>query len=345
MDSNNVVWAINPDVLYRINGDTVTQFNQYNSVLQGYYSGLTVDSHNNKWISTSHAMVKYNDTVWTVYDVSEYPWVGFATAISADKSGNMLMGRVDNGLVKFNGSETTLYDNAFFGSQNSQIRMIVVDKNNDVWLDYEGSSLSRRLCRLHNDSLEWFADNINLPSLSGGLKAVDKEGNLWIESSEGLMKYDWNEWTLYNSTNTRLLNDQVHGFLIDRNNNKWVGSSCYMAKFNEDDLIISLPEVPSAKQGPVFTIFPNPNASQSLHVNVGVNMGRVGMHGSGRSGDVIEVSITDMSGRLQLKKQLQANEIYSGGSFAIDISGLRGGVYLIEFRGPGVREVHKMVKM
>jgi ligand-binding sensor domain-containing protein len=53
--------------------------------------------------------------------------------------------------------------------------------------------------------------------------AVDKEGNLWIGSDDGLIKYDGNAFTLYNKKNSGFTTKTVH-VLHYANNVLWIGT-------------------------------------------------------------------------------------------------------------------------
>ena len=54
--------------------------------------------------------------------------------------------------------------------------------------------------------------------------AVDKNDNVWIGGSGGLLKYEGNKFTLYNSKNTAMPEDVAWTVAVDSKNNIWVAS-------------------------------------------------------------------------------------------------------------------------
>jgi ligand-binding sensor domain-containing protein len=63
--------------------------------------------------------------------------------------------------------------------------------------------------------------------------AIDKEGILWIGTSGGgLVKFNGNDWTVYNSSNSGLLYDKVNTVAVDINGNIWAGSEKGLSKFD-----------------------------------------------------------------------------------------------------------------
>ncbi len=54
--------------------------------------------------------------------------------------------------------------------------------------------------------------------------AVDKNDNVWVGGTEGLLKYDGKKFTLYNSRNTAMPEDVVWNIAVDSKNNIWLAS-------------------------------------------------------------------------------------------------------------------------
>lgn len=327
VDSNNVVWTLTFDCLYRVDEDSIIKFTQYNSVLRNTFLHIVVDKYNNKWINTSNQIVRFNDTAWTVYDISNYSTSG-ALSLATDHTGNIWMGIYQLGLVKFNGTTWTEYGNDIFNDDWPEIRNIIVDKEDNLWLDYTGRYIEPQICKFDGVNLEWFDDNINLPQKGSGLQAIDKYGNIWYGSTSGLAKYDWDRWTFYNEENTRLLNSTVNRFYIDSEENKWISSGCYLAKFNED-ILYSEPEINSIKENSKFSIYPNPVNTNNLNINV-----------NERLFTNTQVTIIDMLGQIRYQKELAVNS-----DFTIDISSLSSGLYVMRFIQNGRAEIHKFLKL
>ena len=73
---------------------------------------------------------------------------------------------------------------------------------------------------------------INFPS------AIDRLGNKWAVVSDGLVYYDGNNFTFFDSSNSGLPDDRISCIAIDDSNNKWIGTSKGLVKYNDSDWII-----------------------------------------------------------------------------------------------------------
>jgi ligand-binding sensor domain-containing protein len=72
--------------------------------------------------------------------------------------------------------------------------------------------------------------------------AIDGQGNKWIgvyyDSAsrryigEGLVKFDGVNWTVYNTSNSGLPDNDVNAIAIDGQGNKWIGTDRGLAKFD-----------------------------------------------------------------------------------------------------------------
>lgn len=330
VDTNNIVWATVYSAyggVYRIKGDSITKFDEFNSVVPSFSEDIIVDKQNNKWILSDWKILRYNDTTWTVFDYSEYPLLKLPNSIACDNNGNIWVGVHQSGMVKYDGHNWTHYDDSFFGNEYSEVNKIIVDKENNLWIDYSHGTIEPKLCKFDGSNLTWFDSNINLPRKGHGLMAVEENGDIWYHSENGLFKYDGSEWIDYSSENTRFLNNQCWEFFIDSRNIKWISSDCYIAEFNEDSLYH---EDYKFKQtiNPKFTIYPNPLTSQSLNI---------------RTNDIIlgdiEVSIYNVSGELLYKSSFSDKS-----DFTIDLANIKGFLLFIQFNENGKTEIHKLIK-
>jgi ligand-binding sensor domain-containing protein len=54
--------------------------------------------------------------------------------------------------------------------------------------------------------------------------AIDGQGNKWIGTRGGLVKFDGVNWTVYNTSNSGLPDNYVRAIAIDGQGNKWIGT-------------------------------------------------------------------------------------------------------------------------
>jgi ligand-binding sensor domain-containing protein len=61
---------------------------------------------------------------------------------------------------------------------------------------------------------------------------VDDQGNIWIGTLYGLVKYDGTDWTVYNSQNSGMPDDWPNVLAIDSQNSIWIGGDTGLIKFD-----------------------------------------------------------------------------------------------------------------
>lgn len=65
--------------------------------------------------------------------------------------------------------------------------------------------------------------NSNIPALPVDMD-FDEDNEAWMATSEGLLHYDRENFTLYNSSNSPMLVNQVNGIAVDSDGDKWIGT-------------------------------------------------------------------------------------------------------------------------
>ncbi|MBI5726798.1 MAG: hypothetical protein HY965_03025, partial [Ignavibacteriales bacterium] len=136
-EEGNYIWAgINKDLvrLNKITGEKIF-FNKANSGLPANdYSAIAIDKQGNKWIGTSHGIVKYNGTTWQVFNKtnSGFPG-GTIKSICIDAKNTKWIAIPSLGLVKFNDTTWTIYNAANTGNVLGTIRAMCTDKKNNKW--------------------------------------------------------------------------------------------------------------------------------------------------------------------------------------------------------------------
>ena len=70
--------------------------------------------------------------------------------------------------------------------------------------------------------------------------AIDEQGNLWIGTRGGLAKFDGGNWTVYDTSNSRLPHDRVTSLAIDEQGNIWMGThGGGLAVYHEGGVILT----------------------------------------------------------------------------------------------------------
>jgi hypothetical protein len=67
--------------------------------------------------------------------------------------------------------------------------------------------------------------NSGLPSNKINCIEKDSLGTIWIGTDKGLCKYDGKKWTVFNTKNSKILDDNIYKIVIDNKGKKWINYS------------------------------------------------------------------------------------------------------------------------
>lgn len=248
-NTNVIAWDQNQILLHRLESnswytDTIIPY------LAGTPTGFIIDNTGTKWISTAgKGLYKIENGVTTNYQMSNSPLPGNDIYVmTAGISGDIWMGCFNlansnqyNYMVKFNGTDWTIYDSTLTGIPN---------RNSSTIQNIEYNPLSEELYVSTWDSLGLFIFNsetwVNINHLNSQLPycsildlEVDNQGVLWLSAHQvfswlpiGLVRYDGSI-----SLNYDIPDNYGMYFEIDSNNNFWFGttSTNSIMKFNGEN--------------------------------------------------------------------------------------------------------------
>ncbi len=167
----------------------------------------------------------------------------FIKSIAFDNVGNTWIGTFQQGLIKYNSSETIVYnsENSII-SDTSVIYDIAIDSKNNVWIACEG------LIKYDGINFTCFnSENTPIPEDFISSIAIDSKDNIWLSSSRfrqgGIVKYDNTNWTVYTPDNSDLPVNFVQSIAIDKNDNVWLAlneivNNAYLVKIFNDNWTI-----------------------------------------------------------------------------------------------------------
>lgn len=114
------------------------------------------------------------------------------------------LGMKTTGLVKYDAGTWTVYNTGNSDLKNDGILGVAVDQNNNVWLSV--NSMGIQLF----DGTNWTTPdgtNINVDFVNGDLimpPLVGPNGNVYINTNEGIAEYDGTDWSIYTPSNSNL---------------------------------------------------------------------------------------------------------------------------------------------
>jgi len=166
-------------------------------------------------------------------------------SVTIDKEGNLWLGTAGDGGVKFDRKDRwQIYNETTSGIPNNHVDSIAIDLNGNIWF-----GTGDGICKFDGDTT-WTlynSENSGLPNDDIYPLAIDRgqgasaftsdQVSVWIGTyGDGVVRFDGkDEWKIYKSTNSPLIDDLIRSIAIDREGNKWIGTLFGgVAKFNGD---------------------------------------------------------------------------------------------------------------
>jgi ligand-binding sensor domain-containing protein len=242
-DTNNVIWIGSLDNgLLKYSNDTCEQFHLSSSALPSdKITDLSLDINNNIWVGTNYNLLKFDGENWYDYFMGDKSYIinYRVTALNSDPSGNLwvALGQSDTCLLRINGNEILVFDSLNSPlSSEVKINSITTDNKNNVWL-----ATNKGLFQFNQISWQKF-DTTNSALTSNRVTdlAIDKNDNLWggtatydywddtlntnITKTACLFKYNGEDWTIYDTSNSGLPTNYISTLAFDSKNVLWVST-------------------------------------------------------------------------------------------------------------------------
>lgn len=196
---DDCLWLGTRRGLVKYDGSSFTEYTPLNSGMHTYSIwGFANDSKNNLWMRTDTGIVKYDGTNFTNWTFENSPLPGKRVgSLTIDKFDNIWLTMSDRQgqtyednhpeIVKFDGTNWTIYDSSnvpalnFFGYANR----MCIDSGNVKWIP-----TSHGIFKFDDTTWTHFdTTNSGLPSNSATECECDRDGNIWIATSDGLAVY------------------------------------------------------------------------------------------------------------------------------------------------------------
>jgi len=210
------------------------------------------DSKGNLWIATDQNGIEVFNGKSFIHDVPPCEWPSprerpfFVTTITRGKSerpGRVWVGTEGCGLLAmYLDGDTLQIENAF--RRNNAARLpsnliYSIASQNDtlIWI-----GTNRGLCRLSLDSQLNFikcetisVDSLDSLGLSGFVLSVvlDSFKHVWVGTSQGLGKFDGQNWTIYDNV-PEFLNKSINALSADSSGAIWVGTNFGISRFSQN---------------------------------------------------------------------------------------------------------------
>jgi ligand-binding sensor domain-containing protein len=187
-------------------------------------TSIVEDRTGNVWVSTTNYLYRFDGKSWTSFDIRDTFGVT-RTNIQVNSviidNQNTVWAATTSGILHFDGTNWKIYTTAD-GIADNYIAGFIQDRSGNIWAYgfYSGLNLF--------DGSYWqssFKDDRVVAITQ------DNNGNLWLATDHGVIKYDGNTFQSY-TTADGLLDDSIHTIAIDRNNDVWCGTDYGVNYFN-----------------------------------------------------------------------------------------------------------------
>lgn len=242
-DNVGNIWLAHPNGLSKLLGSTFTTYTSTGSIASipyGDINCLEFDNNNNLWVGTEeHGVMRYNGNIWTVHNTSDgLPFSAFVFSIGEDSQGSiwfsstdeyflsteMAYGKLSNGQFSSLTPKTPTGEKIGLKGYNQ-----LLDVNNRHWI----STTDKGVAIETNGVWQIFTTaNSFLPTNSCRSLAQGANGDVWMATNAGLVKFTSQlAMTVYTTTNG-LANDNVYDVVRDFSGNIWVATINGLSKFN-----------------------------------------------------------------------------------------------------------------
>ncbi|MFH1050985.1 MAG: two-component regulator propeller domain-containing protein [bacterium] len=171
------------------------------------------------WIGSWSGLGSFQNGKWDIYNKTNTGLIQSPVrSLAIDSLGNLWMVKYD-GLNNFDGIKFEDFYNIEYFKKWGALHSLICDRNNRIWFQSNG-----RLLYMYNDSITLVLDTNSETLKDRWISSLylDKNDNLILNTSKGLMKYNGSEFIAMDSINNLLPLPKTSKIAYDRNNDLWV---------------------------------------------------------------------------------------------------------------------------
>jgi len=274
IDNNDIVWAMVSygGAVVKFDGMTWTLYERGKSFIPQNASTRTiaVDKNNKLWISYQ-ASGKFGVIVYDGNNSIDYNNTN--TSIPPSMISNIYIDESDNkwftgsGLIKFDNTNWTTYtaDNSNLTDNGTLCAMC--KSTNEI---YVGHSYGVDKFNGSNWKSYSFGNRPELKYYGVQGFAEVPNGDVWINSWEGLTKVSNGVWTSYNSQNTPVLSSQINKIVFDKNGILWLGLTNGLVEYDGSNWQLFDKSNSGLPDTYIWDIAVDPNANVWLATDAGI---------------------------------------------------------------------------
>lgn len=329
----------------RYNGTTWSNW-QSNLFWSDNIQDLSIDrSNNNLWSAVGTFFIQgnpihgtvamFNGSSWTFYNRAFFglPNNNSFRSILVDNNGIKWIGTINNGLIRFDGTNFTIFNNNNSQIPSNNVYDLEMAPDGTLWVGTD-FGLGKF------NGTDWTVYRTSNSGLSYNLVtdvAIENNNTIWVGTLNSLMKFDGNSnWTKFDTANSEIPGGVVDQILVDNLGNKWIGSRDFqigkgLTVFREggvvglNNSITTLPQSFLLRQN-----YPNPfNPSTIIEFEIPKE-------------NFTELKIYDLLGK-EVEEIVSAHLNHGRYTYSWDAGSLPAGVYFSKLTSGNFTDTKKMV--
>jgi len=198
IDKSGDKWILSTEGLGKYNSDHIAYYGK--DQLGFGAAACFIDHAGNKWFQTfdtstqSQNIIKYNDTVFTIFEKAQWPSLPIIANIMEDDLKNIWFVGSDGSVVKYDGFSFASYGPAQ-GLKSNGIYSIFQDRKKNIWFGSRDAGVFKY------DGHQFINYNTQdgLPHNFVNDIAEDAFGNIWLATDGGAARFDGKTFTSYGS--------------------------------------------------------------------------------------------------------------------------------------------------
>ena len=203
------------------------------SVQRGIVTAMEIDRYGNVWVGSLDGLFKYNPKLRQIKRYSQVDGLsGFdISCIYADDDGVIWVGSRGKGLNKIVGKDITQVN----VGGDITINALIKDEVGQLWIGTDGQGLL--VCDPNGNKVAEFTTKDGLLGDLITLLEMDKDGNIWMGTNNGVNKFNVEEEKIYSYTEKNGfigIESKNNASFRDRDGNLWFGTVNGVMKYSPD---------------------------------------------------------------------------------------------------------------
>jgi PAS domain S-box-containing protein len=191
-DKNGRIWIATTDGAFRADPNTLQTdyYSTRNGLMHNNISSIFPDSKGRLWLVThTNRLSVYDGKSFSEVAVSVLGETPNINCMAEDKKGILWFGSDGMGLFRYDGQSFKNFNEAN-GLLSNYIYQVTPDRYNNLWLSHR-KGLTRYVTDTDKFIVYRSRTQLQLEELSPLSAYIDRIGNIWYGSDQGLLRYNW----------------------------------------------------------------------------------------------------------------------------------------------------------